>query len=169
MTPASTIHLSEEALDDVLIGLGTAESHAHLEVCAECRSRVATVRGDIALFNAASMAWSESRRPQARVSISQAKRLPAAFVGWATAAAAMVMMAFGIWHHRAENPANQANTHIAQPAPAADSEAQIAQDNQFLQDVNAAISTDEASPIDEYKIVESASPHSKAHSKTRIK
>src|SRR3954468_17202111 len=162
MTPASTIHVSEEALDDVLIGLGTAESHAHLEVCAECRSKVATVRGDIALFNAASMAWSQSRRPQGWTSVSHGRRLPAAFLGWATAAAAMVVMAFGVWHHRAENPANQANTRIAQPAPAADSEAQIAQDNQLLQAVDAAISTDEASPIDEYKILESPSRDSNA-------
>lgn len=169
MTPASTNHLSEETLDDVLIGLGSAESHAHLEVCDECRSKAAIMRGDIALFNAASMAWSESRRPRARVSASPARRLPAAFLGWATGATAMVLMALGIWHHRPEHPANQANTQAVQPSPAADTEAQIAQDNQLLQEVNAAISTDEASPIDEYKILESPSPNSKAHSKTRIK
>lgn len=169
MTPASTTHLSEEALDDVLIGLGSAASHAHLEACAECRSRTTTVRGDIALFNAASMAWSESRRPLARVSVPNARRVPAALLGWVTAAAAMVAMAFGIWHYRAENPASQANTHTVQPAQPADTEAQIAQDNQLLKDVNAAISTDEASPIDEYKILESPSPHSKAHSTTRTK
>ena len=57
MTPA-TNHLSEEALDDVLIGLGSAESQAHLEVCADCRAQVRTFLGDVALFNAASMAWS---------------------------------------------------------------------------------------------------------------
>ena len=169
MTPASTIHLSEEELDDVLIGLGSAESHAHLGACAECRSRVATIRGDIALFNAASMAWSESRRPQARVTESNAKRLPAAFLGWAAATFAVVVMAFSIWHVREENPANQANTRAVQQAQPGDSEAQIAQDNQLLEAVNAAISTDEASPVDEYKILESPSAHSKAHSKTRMK
>ena len=33
MTPEFTTHLSEEALDDVLIGLGSKEAHAHLAVC----------------------------------------------------------------------------------------------------------------------------------------
>ena len=64
MTPLSTTHLSEEALDDVLIDLGSAESHAHLAVCGECRAKIAIFRGDVALFNAASMSWSNSRRLQ---------------------------------------------------------------------------------------------------------
>ena len=67
MTPSLSNHLSEEALDDVLIGLGSAESEAHLAVCPECRAEVETFRGDVALFNAASVAWSESRRPQPRL------------------------------------------------------------------------------------------------------
>lgn len=166
MTPAWTNHLSEEALDDVLIGLGTAESHAHLAVCAECRAQVATFRGDIALFNAASIEWSKSRRSQPLP--GEARRHPrvrAAFVGWAATAAALVLMAIGIWLHHPAAPPNQAN--LVQSLPA-DSEAQIEQDNQLLQAVNAAISPDEPSPIDEYKIVESPHPHTKAHSRTRM-
>jgi hypothetical protein len=38
-----------------------------------------------------------------------------------------------------------------------------------MQDVNAAISPDEASPIEEYKIVESPHPYPKAHSSKRVK
>ena len=166
MTPQLTNHLSEEALDDVLIGLGTAESHAHLAVCAECRVQVATFRGDIALFNAASVAWSESRRPQPRESAPHGRTLRAAFIGWAAVATALVVMAVGIWRHRPE-PSRQAHT-IQQSKPV-DSEAQIAQDNQLLEAVNTAISPDEASPIQEYKIVESQNSHVKGHSKTRTK
>src|SRR4051812_2139287 len=100
MTPESRNHLSEEALDDVLIGIGTAEAQAHLAVCAECRAQVATFRGDMGLFNAASRAWSESRR--SRPLLSEARRQPrlhAAFIGWAVTAAALVFMAFAIWQH----------------------------------------------------------------------
>lgn len=165
MTPVSTNHLSQEALDDVLIGLGSAESHAHLAVCFECRAQVETFRGDISLFNAASMAWSKSR-PQLPVRERQAPRVPAAIVGWAVSAAAMAGMAFGIWHHHSPAPPSQANTVQSLPV---DSEAQIVQDNQLLQAVNAAINTDEASPIDEYKILESPRPNTKAHSKKRMK
>src|SRR5947209_14106483 len=143
MTPASTIHLSEESLDDVLIGLGSENSRAHLAVCPECRAHVETFRGDVALFNSASMTWSESRRPQSRLSEVHTGRLRAAFLAWTAVAAALAVMAFGIWHHRSSAAPNQANTVQSRPL---DSEAQIAQDNQLLQAVNAAISPDEASP-----------------------
>ena len=165
MTPASINHLSQEALDDVLIGLGSAEAHAHLAVCSECRAGVETFRGDISLLNAASMAWSRSRR-QIPLRGRPFPRVPAAVLGWAVSAAAMAAMVIGIWHHRSPAPPNQATTAQSQ---AVDSEAQIVQDNELLQAVNAAISTDEASPIEEYKILESPHPYSKAHSKKRMK
>jgi anti-sigma factor RsiW len=167
MTPLSTTHLSEEALDDVLIDLGSAESHAHLAACAECRARVAMFRGDIALFNAASMSWSNSRRLQPLPSEARHHpRLRAAFIGWAATAAALVLMAVGIWRHHPAATPNNANTVQSLPA---DSEAQIAQDNQLLQAVNAAINPVEASPMDEYKLLGSHHPDSTAHSKTRTK
>jgi hypothetical protein len=59
---------------------------------------------------------------------------------------------------------------VATPsAGCAESEAQIVQDNQLLQAVNAAISPDEVSPIDEYKISERPHLHAKAHPKMRMK
>ena len=165
MTPESTNHLSEEALDDVLIGLGSPESHDHLAVCAECRAQVKTFHGDVALFNAASMAWTQSRMPRPRASEPRRVRLHAALAGWAISAAAVLMMALGIWHHRSQPNPSLANT----VPPPVDSAEQIAQDNQLMQDVNAAITPDEASPIEEYKIVESPHPYPKAHSSKRVK
>src|ERR1700756_3927132 len=114
MTPKSTNHLSQEALDYVLIGLGSAESHAHLAVCFECRAQVETLRGDMSLFNAASIAWSQSR-PQVPLRKRPAPRVPAAMVGWAASAVAMAAMVFGIWHHRSPAPPSQANIVQSQP------------------------------------------------------
>lgn len=165
MTPASMNHLTQEALDDVLIGLGTAEAHAHLAVCSQCRAQVETFRGDIGLFNSASMAWSLSRG-QVPVRERRVTRVPATIVGWALSGAAMVAMVFGIWHHRTPAYSNQGTSTLSQPV---DSEAQIVTDNQLLQAVNAAISTDEASPIEEYKILESPHMYLRAHSKKRTK
>lgn len=167
MTPEFTTHLSEEALDDVLIGLGSKEAHAHLAVCPECRTQVSTFRGDIGLLNAASIAWSQSRKPKQLQSTSRRRTLPAAFVGWAVAATALLFMAVGIWRHHPQSPPNQADS-VQQSHPA-DSDDQIAQDNQLLQAVNLAISPVEASPIEEYKIMESLRPYTKTLSKTRKK
>ncbi len=166
MTPGITNHLSEEALDDVLIGLGSPESDAHLAACAECRAQVQAFRGDMQLFNAASLAWSKSRWPKVQPSIPAAARTHVAFASWSAIAAVLVaVMAVGIWHHRPVPALNHAATSQTSPV---DSEAQIAQDNQLLQAINAAISPDETSPIDEYKISERPSSH-KAHSRTRVK
>lgn len=166
MTPISNTHLSDEALDDVLIGLGSPESHAHLDACNECRARVQAFRGDVQLFNAASVAWSESRWPITRIPAPHRGHLRIPFASWTAVAAALIIMAVAVLHHRSAAPPSQAIAPVAQPA---DSEAQIAQDNQLLQAVNAAISPDEESPIVEYKIMESPNPHARAHSGKRVK
>jgi hypothetical protein len=167
MTPGSISHLSEDALDDVLIGLGSPEANAHVATCAECRAEVQAFRGDLQLFNAASMAWSKSRWPKAQPTVPHAVRARVAFASWsAVAAVLVVVMAVAFWHQRQVPVLNQANT--AQSLPV-DSEAQIAQDNQLLQAINAAISPDETSPILEYKISERPHSHMQAHSRTRVK
>ena len=166
MTPESTKHLSEEALYDVLIGLGSPESQAHLSVCAECRDQVKTFLADVSLFNEASLAWNKSRLPRPHASKPRRAGFHAAFVGWALSAAALVAMAVGIWHLRPAGTPQQVNSLQRQ---AQDSDAQIAQDNQLMEAVNAAISPDEASPIEEYRILESPHPSSNAHSRKRTK
>jgi anti-sigma factor RsiW len=164
MTPASSTHLSEEALDDVLIGLGSPESEAHLAACLDCRGRVNAFRSDVALFNSASMAWTESRLAQSRpTSRKTSHRTRLAFVSWAATAAAMAWLAIVVLHHHGPvTPPSHATANVSQQA---DTEAQIAQDNQLLQAVNAAISPDEESPIDEYKLFQRRHSHLKSRHK----
>lgn len=164
MTPASATHLSDEAFDDVLIGMGSPESDAHLAACEDCRRRVIAFRSDVALFNSASMAWTESQparlRPTAR---KTAHRVRLAFVSWAGMAAVLAVMAIAILrHHGAVPTPSQATANLSQPS---DTEAQIAQDNQLLQAVNAAISPDEESQIAEYKLFQTRHSHMKTHHK----
>lgn len=164
MTPASATHLSDVAFDDVLIGMGSPESEAHLAVCPDCRRRVIAFRSDMALFNSASMAWTENQpalsRPTAR---KTAHRIRLAFVSWAGMAAVLAVMAIAVLrHHGPAAPPTQATANLSHPA---DTEAQIAQDNQLLEAVNAAISPDEESPIAEYKLFQMRHPHMKTHHK----
>jgi anti-sigma factor RsiW len=162
MTPVYTNHLSEEALNDVLIDLGSPESEAHLAVCPDCRLRVKAFRSDMALLNAASLAWSESRPAGLRAATPKTvHRTRLAFVTWAATAVALMVMAFAIWHHKGQPaPPTQATVTTTQPS---DTEAQIAQDNQLLQAVNAAISPDVESPIDEFRLPRPHQAHMKIH------
>jgi hypothetical protein len=153
MTPDISKHLADEALSDVLIGLGSLESDAHLARCPECRSRVEDFRADMTLFNSASMAWSESRsgRPAEASPHPAAPRIRFAFVSWSVAVALLLMMAMTIWRHSAVAPRSHVNTVESQPL---DSETQIAKDNELLQEINAAIGSDDGFPIQEYDLRE---------------
>jgi hypothetical protein len=163
MTPDFSTHLTEEALDDVLIGLGSLESEAHLARCTECRTRRDSFRADLALFNSASMAWSESRpgRPAPASQHYTGFRIRFAFVSWSALVALLLIAAVAIWRHSALPPSNHVNIVESQPV---DSEAQIAEDNELLQEINAAISSDDESPIEEYNLRANPHPHSKTHS-----
>jgi hypothetical protein len=163
MTPDFSTHLTEEALDDVLIGLGSLQSEAHLVRCPEFRTRLESFRADVALFNSASMAWSESRprRPMQVSPHHTGFRIRFAFLSWSAVAALLVIAAVAIWRHGAVRPPNHVNTVESQPV---DSEAQIAQDNELLQEINAAISSDDESPIEEYNLRVGPHAHTKTHS-----
>ncbi len=158
MTPDTLKHLDDEALNDVLIGLGSLESDAHMARCPECRSKVENFRADITLFNAASMAWSEPGRgrPVKAPPPPAAPRIRFAFVGWSVAAVLLLIMAMTLWRQSAVAPPNRVNTLESQPL---DSETQIAQDNELLQQINAAISSDDEFPIQEYNLRER--PHAR--------
>jgi hypothetical protein len=153
MTHESTNHLSDEALNDVLIGMGSKASEAHLAACPLCRGRVEEFQSDLGAWNVASLNWSQARAGRIQVHPARRRR-PAAALGWALAAVALVAIAipvgrniesFGI-HHNA-----------AMVDPEEDSEAQIAQDNELLKAVNAAINPREMSPLKEYDF--SGRPH----------
>jgi hypothetical protein len=85
-----------------------------------------------------------------------------AFASWAAVTFALLIMAAAIWRHTPVATPNHAHTIETQ---AMDTEAQIAQDNQLLQAVNAAISPDEGAPLNEYKLLKKPHSRLKAHPK----
>ena len=65
MTREAMNHLSDEALNDVLIGMGAPASESHLAVCPLCRSKVEAFQADLGAWNAATLNWSQARAEQA--------------------------------------------------------------------------------------------------------
>jgi anti-sigma factor RsiW len=152
MKPAAQNHLTDEALDDLLIGLGSPASHGHLEQCAECRTRVDSFRSTIDSFNHASMAWSEAQTNSTAPAPSRRRPIFArpVFAVWAAAALLLAVAGPSAW--RVFVPRT-----VQAPAVAGsqDSESQIAEDNELLQAVNAALATDEKSVVDQYQLMNS--------------
>jgi predicted anti-sigma-YlaC factor YlaD len=159
-------HLSEEALNDVLIGMGPVEAEAHLARCRECRAQVEEFAGDVKLFNASTMAWSEARsvrEAQAGRAVmarpAPVRRMPFALAGSAAASILAIMVALSVGHREGWfAPPSNTNHAVAIP----DMQAQIAQDNALMEAVSAAISPQEESPIDEYGLSDRHSKHGKA-------
>lgn len=148
-----TAHLTEEALNDVLIGMGCEESERHMAACPECRARVEEFTSGIELMNATSMAWSRQRaaqlpNPQPNAGVW---RFPLATMGWVAAAVLLIAVAAPVWHRLDQPKIGYAPQAIQTPAMAhtEDSETQIAQDNALLRDVDAAINASEAPPLGE--------------------
>ena len=165
MTPEQQRHLTDEALDDVLIGLGSPAAHAHLAQCADCRRRVESFQSGIDLFNQASLAYSEAQPVKTSRTAQPARRFLAqpVFAVWAAAAALLVLAGPAAWHllspHSVHAPAIATEVQ--------DTEAQIAEDNELLEQVNAAIAPNDQNVVDQFQLTEA--PDSQAAPGTRTK
>jgi hypothetical protein len=125
-------------------------SESHLAACPLCRGKVEEFQSDLGAWNRTTLKWSEARAARAgRIQVRPARRRPPlAALGWALAAAALLAIAIPVGREAGMFGANHGTT-VAQQE---ESEAQIAQDNELLKAVNAAINPDEMSPLKEYDL-----------------
>jgi len=172
MTNDSAVHLSEEALNDVLIGLGSPGDEAHLVACPACRARRADFRAQVQAFGESSLAWSEARAAaMPRPSKWQAaRRVPIPALGLALAAMLLVAVAAPLWHHFNSSGPSSSGAVVPPVSASGDSEAQIAQDNELLRSVDVALNTDAVAPLNPYGFSpygfsDKPRPHSKARRK----
>jgi hypothetical protein len=164
-------HLSEEALNDVLIGFGTSSSEAHLAACAACRGQLEAFRGNVQLFNRASLAWSEARSAT-MPHPAPSRHVLFAPLGWALATMLLLTIGIPVWkfeHRSSPNTVSVAaqNSNASPIAASNDSETQIAEDNHLLREVNEALNVNEASPFAEYRLAEGPRSHRKARIELR--
>jgi hypothetical protein len=145
------IHLSEEDLDDFLIGAPSAFAAAHVSACEPCGDRLTAAqtsfRGEMTAFNQATFAWSEARSNTIPRDLSAHRMTPRLTLNtiWATSAATVAALAFAV--SAALHPFAPAAGPMA-PAPAGAASAapvqaeEIASDNAML----AAIATEIHTP-----------------------
>jgi hypothetical protein len=150
MNSQLSTHLSEDALNDLLIGMGSDEARRHIAACELCRSRVEQFHSGIEHFNQASLAWSESKAaPVPRRAFRPRTRFFAPRpLAWSSAAAAFLLAAVTSWNyeHRPAPPA------LPAAIVASDYAAQIDEDNQLLRNVYTALNDQPASPFSEYAV-----------------
>jgi len=142
MIRESINHLTDEALNDLLIGMGSSEAEYHLAECPLCRGRVEEFRSGLEEFDRATLAWSEARS-NAMGRTGEMPRLSwmaHTLRSWALAAAVLLLLAFTAWRYSDRFRPNQQS---AQVSNSEDSAAQIAEDNELLKAVNGAIHRDD--------------------------
>ncbi len=172
-------HLSEDQIDDVLIGDLTAEPAAHLKQCAECQTRLEAAKAPMASFATVSMAWSERQSATAPITLAQAANSAGQRrANWVATVTAMLLVAVSIPLTMREKhtqvvasdtgvstPAKPAavqqasnNAEQAQVQPVAivhheHPAAQLAQDNEMLQAINRELDASVQSPSDNFGLM----------------
>lgn len=172
--PVHLSHLSDEQIDDHLIGDLAPEAATHLAGCSPCTRRVAEAEAMIANFRAVAMEWSD-RRSATMPLQTAATHKPGWVQRFAFGAATAALLAVGFTVSTISTVHTSARTQAASPAPvqavaqveavseteamahprmsrvkpvsqtSADDKA-ISRDNQMLQEIDVALSSSAASP-----------------------
>jgi hypothetical protein len=158
-------HLTDDQIDDLLIGDAAAATSAHLASCSDCAARLAAAYEPLASFNAASLAWGERRSATLPLQLQPKPtglfaggRLRVA-IGTAAAAAVALVLALPLLHHGStkvteyQAVSQPAPTQTVVPAPGTKPataptqsqtpEDQIARDNQLLEAIDRELATSE--------------------------
>jgi len=176
MSNRHLMHLSEDQIDDMLIGDLAPEPAAHLKQCTECQTRLEAAEAPMASFAAVSMAWSERHSATAPVTLLQAANSAGQRrANWVAAATAMLLLAVSIpltmrdnrtqvvasdtsmqtpakpvVVQQASNSAGQAQVQSAAIVHHEHPAAQLAQDNEMLQAINRELDASIQSPSDNF-------------------
>lgn len=169
-----SLHLSNDQIDDQLIGVLETAAAAHLAACADCTARVAAAAEPIAGFVAVSNAWSERRSatlPLLAANASGSRRSLAMRVTAGAVATAVLVFTFAVHQSGSPAPHSAVSTQAAQTTPTAPAAGQpqaltelastgptetalpprermlrerISRDNQMLKAIDSALDTSES-------------------------
>lgn len=148
------LHLTEDQLDDHLIGDLAAAPAAHLAACPLCADRVANALAPIDSFQAASLAWGERRSATAPVpSLPSPAMLWERRLAWSMAVATcavglgLINATHSLAGFSTPSAAAPAYTQTASQTTAAEpTAAQLSSDNQLLNTIDRELAASTDSP-----------------------
>jgi hypothetical protein len=140
---SSLPHLTDDQLDEVLLGFASEEASEHAIACIACRERVAAFELQMLAFNRASSAWAEARSNSISRELnprgSFARISPTAL--WSAAAAAAFAAIFGatVLQSQPRTPAHPsaAVAVVHNPHPASE----LASDDEMLNAIDSEFGT----------------------------
>ena len=155
MTTAAVCHLTQDELDELLLGAARADLREHCAACASCAARIDNLSESIHLYNQASLAWAEARshtftrdlsghKPTRRLTAFAARSLAATLV---LGVLASLTAGTRLWTAHLADSSLEAALHPAVRAFAPETRAQqIARDNAMLDAIDAELTEPESAP-----------------------
>jgi hypothetical protein len=149
-------HLSEDDLDEILLGIASPESSAHLAACSVCERRFTAfqtqLKEQMAAFNQASMAWSEARSNTISRDLASHKATPRLTLPAVWSAAAAMMLAATLALHvsldRRSSALEASNSAASQTISASSNaihpehdQSELASDNAMLAAIDSEMGT----------------------------
>ena len=153
----STSHLTDDQLDEVLLGIASQPATAHLAVCDPCTQRFvnfqAGLQAQMSAFNQASLAWSEARSNTISRDIRRHKSTPRVTLPavWSAASALVLAAIFTVNAGLQRTPGSleSANTAATISSPDAvhpeHSQFELASDNAMLDAIDSEMGTPQPS------------------------
>jgi hypothetical protein len=146
------MHLTEDQIDDYLIGSLPAEATLHLAACSRCMERTMAAGRSIEGFRAVSLAWSErlsATLPMPAQPVHRPFYEPRLVWSIGTAVCAL-LIGLGSFTHRAASAPDAAmngSTSVAASRPSATPSAdQLSSDNQLLNTIDRELNASAESP-----------------------
>jgi anti-sigma factor RsiW len=142
-----TAHLTEDQLDDHLMGELDGAPAAHLAACSHCTARVAEFDAPLASFRAVTMAWSERQSATAPIPTvaAAARSVWERRLAWSLAAATCAILGVAGANHRVSLSAPAPQPVLSQEA-AAPSADQLSSDNRLLNSIDRELNASNESP-----------------------
>jgi hypothetical protein len=149
-------HLTEDEMDDAILGVISPVRRLHLAGCADCRAGFEQFDSTVALFNDASTAWSEAKSNALNRDLKQ-HRMPIRFTAravWTCASLLALLTATTVGIELRLHPSHSITAQTERPRiypqrnAALDANAQNegSNDDAMLLEIDAAINTSEPSP-----------------------
>jgi predicted anti-sigma-YlaC factor YlaD len=162
----TTRHLTEDELEEVLLGLDCPRTENHLAECEGCRGKIDEFRGTLELFNRTSTAWFEAKSNSLNRDLGQREasiRMGVRPV-WACVAMLVAVLAGAIGVGASRHAGAGAGTALragssvdSSVGSSVDEASEIAGDNAMMRQIDSVISTPEPSPSQLYGRTSTAS------------
>ena len=168
MNKEKEVHLTNEQFATLMLGDALdIEVQKHISRCAACETEASKFASSVDLFATSSLGWSDNTTQHGSLApIYRKQQRQRIFLPMALALATLLLMVGGIPLWQEHKKALTGKVTVAQPSQG-DTASQVAEDNRLMQSVNVVLSSNQGSPLPEYRLADSYGPDTRITPRSR--